>query len=446
MTDELRSDKLVASPWQKHTVTKKETHRGTILAFLAMMFAIYDFILFGTLLPVMQKDFGWSDATATGVNTAVSVGGALVLLVIGGIVVDRIGRRRGMMVTIGGTALGSALTSVAPGAALLVLIRSISGLGLAEQGINATYLNEIYALTDDKKIKRHRGFTYSLVQSGFPLGSVLAAAFAAALLPILGWRLLFLVATLPALLIVFMRRGLRETPQFDVESRIRRLTKAGKTEEATALAREYNLPVGKRSAAILDIFRGKALRSTIVLSLAWITNWFGILTFSILGTSVLTLGKHFEFGQALIFTVIINLVGFAGYLFHGWLGDKIGRRNVIGIGWLISGVVFAIMLVFVTNTDMVVLLYAIGMFFLIGPYAALLFYNGESYETNSRATGVQFLNAMSQVGAIIAGAIITALLASGVEWSMAAFYVGAIGTFVSGIVIWASRPAEELSS
>ncbi|HUG51021.1 MAG TPA: MFS transporter [Terrimesophilobacter sp.] len=434
------------SAWDKHPVTTKETRKGTVLAFLAMLFAIYDFILFGTLLPVIQEEFKWSNATATGVNTAVSIGGAIVLLVIGGIVVDRIGRRRGMMLTIGGTALGSALTSIAPGAAGIVAIRSISGLGLAEQGINATYLNEIYALTDDKKIKKNRGFTYSLVQSGFPLGAVLAAAFATVLLPLIGWRFLFLVAAFPAILLVFLRRHLRETPQFQIENQIRKLRKAGQTEEASALATTYGLSSSKLSTPIVAIFQGRALRPTIVLSLAWIANWFGILTFSILGTSVLTLGKDISFSNALLYTVIINLVGFAGYLVHGWAGDRIGRRNVIGIGWLIAGVMFAIMLLWAEGTTAVVVTYAIGMFFLIGPYAALLFYNGESYDTNCRATGVNFLNAMSQVGAITAGLIITGLLASGVTWSITAFYVGAIGVFVSGLIMWFSRHEPELTS
>lgn len=433
------------SPWSKHPISRSETRRGSLLAFLAMTFAIYDFILFGTILPDIQQHFGWSDSEATAINTAVSLGGALVLLVGGGLVVDRIGRRLGMMLTIGGTALGSALTSIAPGAILLVVFRSISGMGLAEQGVNSTYLNEVYALTTDSKIKNNRGFTYSMVQSGFPLGSILAAAFAAALLPLVGWRWLFLAATFPALLIIFMRRGLRETPQFEVQKRIRTLRRSGSHAQAAQLAAEYGIDVDDKKVPLIEIFRGRALRSTIVLSFAWITNWFGILTFSILGTSVLTLGKHISFTHALIYTVIINLVGFVGYLFHGWAGDRFGRRNVIGIGWVIAGIVFAIMLLGVTDSAAVVALYAIGMFFLIGPYAALLFYNGECYETHCRATGVNFLNATSQIGAVVAGSVLTSLLASGVTWSHAAFYVGAIGVFVSGFVVFFSRKEPEVA-
>lgn len=441
-----RTQSAGTSPWSKHQVTRGETRRGTVLAFLAMMFAIYDFILFGTVLPVIQEDFGWSDSHATAVNTAVSIGGALVLLIVGGLVVDRIGRRRGMMLTIGGTALGSGLTSIVPGTASMVAVRSISGLGLAEQGINSTYLNELYAVTEDSKIKGNRGFTYSLVQSGFPLGAVLAATFATVLLPAIGWRWLFLVASFPALLLVFMRRGLKETPQFEVEKQIRQLRRAGDEQGVARLAATYKVDVDNSGVPLIEIFRGRALRPTIALSLAWITNWFGILTFSILGTSVLTRGKDLSFSHALLYTLVINLVGFVGYLAHGWAGDRFGRRNVIGVGWLIAGVVFAVMLLGVTNPAGVLVLYAIGMFFLIGPYSALLFYNGECYETHCRATGVNFLNATSQIGAIVAGSLLTSLLADGMDWSQAAFYVGAIGVFVSGVVVFFSRSEPEVAA
>jgi hypothetical protein len=85
------------------------------------------------------------------------------------------------------------------------------------------------------------------------------------------------------------------------------------------------------------------------------------------------------------------------------------------------------------------------MFFLIGPYAALLFYMGECYETQCRATGTAFLNALSQPGAIVAGVIVTSMLAAGHSWGSAALIVGALGTFLSGVLMFAARTAETLT-
>ncbi|MFJ2813259.1 MFS transporter [Streptomyces sp. NPDC091279] len=420
----------------------RATRKATVIAFLAWLFAVYDYILFGTLLPEMSQHFGWDTATASMVSTLISVGTAVVALCVGP-VVDRIGRRKGMILTVSGTALASAATAITPGAGYLIGVRALGGLGLSEQAVNATYLNEIYAVTEDEKIKKRRGLVYSLVQGGWPLGVLLAAAFTAVFLPLVGWRGCFLIAVFPALLIAVARRGLKESPQFDLERELRALRKQGRTEEAAALARSYGVEE-QPGAPLAAIFRGTALRNTLVLGFAWIVNWFGIQVFSVLGTTVLTEGKGVSFTGSLIMLIVINAVGYLGYVFHGWIGDRFGRRTIIGVGWLVSGLFFTLTLTVAHGTVAVVACYSLGMFFLVGPYAALLFYMGECYDTSCRATGTAFLNALSQPGAIVAGLIVTALLASGTGWNSAALLVGAIGTSVSGLVMFAARKVESL--
>lgn len=438
------SNSSVAQAWARQRVSKAETRKGTAIALLAWVFAVYDFILFGTLLPGIQDDFGWSESTAVAVSTAISVGTALVVFGVGPLV-DRLGRRKGMLITVSGTAVASAATALTFNAASLVAVRSIGGLGLAEQSVNTTYLNEIYALSEDEKITKRRGFIYSIVQGGWPLGTLLAAAFAAILLPLIGWRGCFLVAVFPAIVIVLLRRKLKETPQFALQDQVRKLRKAGDEAGAAALAAEYGL-VAEKKAPLKEVFAPESRRNTIVLGLAWFANWFGIQTFSVLGTSVLTEGKGVDFAGALIMFIIINFVAFTGYLFHGWAGDRFGRRNVIGIGWIISAVMFALMLLVAQGTVAVVVCYAIGMFFLVGPYAAILFYMGECYTADCRATGASLVSSISQPGAIVAGILVTTLLASGVAWSDTALYVGAAGILVSGFVMFGCKKVQPLST
>lgn len=417
----------------------RATRKATTIAFFAWLFAVFDYIMFGTLLPQISSSFGWDDATASFISTLVSVTTAVIALAVGPIT-DRIGRRKGMILTVSGTAVASALSAVTPSAAYLIGVRSLGGLGLSEQAVNATYLNEIYAVTDDEAIKTRRGLIYSLVQGGWPLGVLLASAWVAIFLPTIGWRGCFLLAVFPAVLIALMRRGLRESPQFELELQLRALRKQGRHAEATELARSYG--VDERPAAPLAaIFKGQALRNTLVLGLAWFINWFGIQLFSVLGTTVLTEGKHVSFTNSLVLLIVANAVGYVGYVTHGFLGDRLGRRNVIAFGWIISGILFALMLTVANGTISVVILYSLGLFFLIGPYAALLFYMGECYDTTCRATGTAFLNALSQPGAIVAGAIVTGMLASGSNWGHAALMVGAVGTFVSGFIMFGARKA-----
>ncbi len=434
------SDTSRATPGLR-AVGVHETRKATAIAFFAWTVAVYDFILFGTLLPDISDAFDWSTSHALLISTLVSVGVFIVFMFVGPLV-DKLGRRKGMITSVTGTALSSAATAATMSGAYLVGVRSVSGLGLAEQSVNATYLNELYALTEDKKIKRNQGFVYSIVQTGWPLGALLAAGFVAIVIAIFGedsWRIAFALATIPALLIALWCRSLKESPQFLMQQQIRQLRKDGNVTEATRLERVLGLDSDERAAPFKRIFQGKHLRNTIVLSLAWLFNWFGIQTFSVLGTTVLQEGKDIPAQNALMLVVVSNIVGALGYLTAGFLGDRLGRKKVISGGWMLGGLCFAIMLLGPSSTGFVLVTYMAGLFFLLGPYAAIMFFQAECFDTDCRATGSTFIGAMSQPGAIVGGFILTGMTAASITFSTAALVVGALGTFVSGIVMLAAK-------
>lgn len=417
-------------------VTGRETRRASGIAFFAWAIAVYDFILFGTLLPRIEESFGWSTSHALLVSTLVSVGTAVVVLLVGPMV-DKLGRRKGMIISVGGTAASSAATAATFGAASLIGVRSISGLGLAEQSVNATYLNELYELTEDESIKKRRGFVYSMVQTGWPTGALLAAGFVAVVTSVFGegaWRLAFLLATIPAIAVALICRTLKESPQFEAQDTIKKLRAAGKHDEADTLAAATHT-VEQTAAPFKRIFQGRHLRNTLVLSGAWLLNWFAIQTFSVLGTTVLEKGKGIDASSTLILVVLSNLVAVAGYLSHGWAGDRFGRRNTIAVGWLCSGLFFAAMLLGPSNQVYVLITYMMGLFFLLGPYAAIMFFQAECFDTDCRATGSAFIGAMSQPGAIISGFILTGLTAASVGYSTAALWVGAAGAVASAVIV-----------
>jgi MFS family permease len=409
-------------------LTARDVRIATWICFFAWTFAVYDFVLFGNLLPVLATDLGWAPAQSTAVNTWVTGGTALVAFAVGPLV-DRVGRRKGVLITVIGAAIASLLTAAAGwvvgvvaglGVVMLIVVRSIAGLGYAEQAVNAAYLNELFAhaYSDPGKARR-RGLIYSLVQSGWPIGSVLAAASIYLLFPIGGWALCFVVAAFPAIFIAIAGRWLKESPQFEAQ-------------------REAN----HGGSPLADAFRGESLRSTVVIGLSFLLNWVGVLVFAILGTSLLSApdGKGIPFTNALVVLVVSNATAFAGYVFHGWLGDRIGRRNTIAIGWLLCGASFTAMLLAPSgNFGIVVALYSAGLFFLIGPFSALLFFNGESFPVRTRATGGSIINAAGQVGAILSSFLVTLVLSAGWTWTAAAFWVGCIPIFASGLLILGAR-------
>ncbi|MFG2727821.1 MFS transporter [Streptomyces canus] len=416
-------------------VELREVKYATVVAFLAWTFAVYDFILFGTLLPKIGAETGLDNADQAGLATAVALGTVVVALAVGP-VVDKFGRRAGMVFTVGGASLASALTALAGmlGAGALVAIRSVAGLGYAEQGVNGAYLSELYDASDDPRVAKRRGLVYSLVQGGWPVGALLAAGLTALLLPVVGWRGCFLFAALPSLIIALAATKLRESPQFERIKQARKLKEQGLRPEAASMGEGEEKAAGLRA-----VFQGDSLRTTLALGIGHLMNWFPVQVFSVLGTTVLVNVHHVTFSNSLIILLLSNLVAYAGYLVHGFFGDRFHRRNVVSVGWLLGGVVMTAMLFGPDQPAVVITLYSVGMFFLIGPYSCLLFLAGESYDSSVRGTGASLVTAIGPIGAVLASAASTALLGNGGHWQMAAFFFGAVPCFISGLVVLASR-------
>lgn len=439
-------DKALAdAPHIETTLSNKTVAYSSIVAFLAWVFSVYDYTLFGTLLPAMADGLGWSTATSTAVATWVGVGVFMVALSVGPLL-DYVGRKASLVLTTAGAAISSGLTALSFSALYVVIVRAFSGLGYSEQVVNATYLNEIYGKQQREGfIYRRRGLVYSLVQGGWPVGVLVGAGLAAILVPTIGWRGTFLVATLPAVIIVIMAFWLKESPTFKAMKYIKQLEKEGRHDEAVEFGQEHDIDVHHtEEVTYRQIFNPDIRKHTIFLALAFLTNWIGIQVFAVLGTTVLTEGKGVSFGNALIFLVVSNAAAYIGYLTHGFFGDLIGRRWTIAGGWIISGIAYTIMLFGPDAGAFVLAMYTIGLFFIIGPYAALLFYMGESFPTRMRGTGAAFVNAMGPLGAIVGSALLTVFLNAGFQMTLAAFFAGAIAVVLSGLLMFGTRKVEDV--
>ncbi len=419
------------------TFSTRELVYPSIIAFLAWVVCVYDFIMFGTLLPRIAEDFGWTTATSTAIATLVAVGTAVVAVLVGPMI-DYVGRKRSLIITTAGTGISSLLTGLTPAAfaaVWLTIVRAISGLGYSEQAVNTTYLNELYGN------RKSRGFVYAFIQGGWPIGVLLASAFTALLLGTVGWRGVFMLATIPAIIVAVLAIRLSESPRFLAMQRVRQLEKQNQHEEAVEFGRHFDIDVHHvQETTLQQIFEPDIRRHTIFLALAFLTNWIGIQVFAVLGTTVLTEGKGVTFGSALTVLIVSNAAAYIGYLCHGFVGDRIGRRLTIAGGWVISGIAYSVMLFGPDSQAFVLTMYTIGLFFIIGPYAALLFFMGESFPTRVRGTGASFVNAMGPLGAIAGGALLTAFLTmTGENMVLAAFLSGGLATILSGILMLGTR-------
>ncbi len=426
-------------------VPKSAVRYASWVAFLAWAFAVYDYITFGTVLPKISTDFGWSTATSTGITTIVSVGVFFVALTVGPML-DVFGRKRSLIITTVGAACSSGLSAISPFAWFLVIVRFISGLGYSEQAVNATYLNELYAASEDRESRlENKGLAYSLIQGGWPVGALFASLMATLLLPLGGWRVVFAAATFPAVVIAVLGIRLVETPQFLAMQKIRRSgASASRESEPPATQMSSSDPsiasVSATTASVkrspyLALFERGYRMHTVSLTIAFLLNWCGVLVFDILGTTVLTAANGLTFGSSLVLLIVGNGVAFVGYLVHGYVGDRVGRRETIAAGWVLSAICYGAMLFVVSGFALVLIFYSLGLFFLIGPYAALLFYMSESYPARMRGTGTAVVNAMGPIGAIVGAALLTALLGGGMKMGGAAGIAGAATILLSGIIL-----------
>ena len=421
------------APWTR-PVPARTLGKVSVVCFFAWVFSVYDFTLFGTLLPKIAEDFGWSTAKSAEVTTWVQVGTFVIALAVGPMV-DRLGRRSALVITVIGAALASAFTGLAGGALTVILIRSFAGFGYSEEVVNSVYLNEMYGKT------RSRGFMYAFVQSGWPVGALLSAGMTALLLPIVGWRGSFVVAAVPALVIAIIATRLPESPVFLAMREARRLKREGDAEAAASVARAAGVELEHPS--FKEVFTPQLRVHTIALSLAWLFNWMAIQVFAVLGTTVLTQGKGVSFDNSLIVLVLANATAFVGYLCHGWIGDRFGRQRTITVGWIAGGLLSVVMLYGPDSSAFVITTYAALLFFLTGPYAALLFYMGESFPAHVRGIGPNVAHVMGPVGAIVGSAMLTAFLKADVSMTTAAFAAGSVPMLLSGVAMFWTRRVEQ---
>ena len=430
-----KTAKNAVEPWNV-PITKATITKVSIVCFIAWVASVYDYTLFGTLLPVIAEDFGWSTAEMAAVNTYATIGVFVVSLSIG-VILDRLGRKRALILLMIGGAVASGFTGLAAGAASMIIIRSFSGFSMSEEVVNAVYLNEIY-----RKVK-NRGLMYALVQGGWPVGALVSAGLSALLLPVIGWRWSFVVAGALSIIVVIMASRLPESPTFAAMQEVRRRRETGDLEGASQLAAEHDLDDNAPKGGLREVFKPGLRKHTIALALAWFANWVGIQIFSVLGTTVLVEAKGISFDNALIVLVLANGVGFLGYVFHGWIGDRIGRRLTVIVGWSLGGIISLLMLIGPAETWFIYPMYALTLFFLTGPYAALLYYMGESFPAHVRGMGTNVAHVMAPVGGITGSALLAVMLSAGVSVGIAAALTGSLFMLLSGVAMMFTRKVSD---
>jgi MFS transporter, SHS family, lactate transporter len=191
------------------TIVQGEVSRGhlpaVIAGFSGWLLDSFDFFLVTFCLTAIARDFHKSDAQIALVITMTlafrPVGGFVF-----GLMADRYGRRLPLMINTGLFAIAEILTGLAPSYTTLLVVRALFGVVMGGQwGVGTS-------LAMEKAPANKRGMLSGLLQQGYASGNVVAAICYFLVYPQVGWRPLFFIGSLPAILLVlFIRFRVQES-------------------------------------------------------------------------------------------------------------------------------------------------------------------------------------------------------------------------------------------
>jgi MFS transporter, SHS family, lactate transporter len=197
---------------EAHAADKQEQHgraggdhRAAVLAgFLGWTLDAFDFFLVVFTLTAIAREFHKSDAELA-LTLTVTLAFRPVGAFIFGLMADRYGRRLPLMIDLVFYSIVEVLSGLAPNYTTFLVLRALFGIGMGgEWGVGAS-------LAMEKVPPRLRGVLSGLLQEGYAVGYLLAAVCYFFVFPRWGWRPLFFIGGLPALLTLYVRFGVKES-------------------------------------------------------------------------------------------------------------------------------------------------------------------------------------------------------------------------------------------
>jgi MFS transporter, SHS family, lactate transporter len=179
-------------------------HHAVLAGFLGWTLDAFDYFIVVFLFDTLAQQFGVTKkeiVLTTFVTLATRPIGALLF----GLLADRYGRRIPLMANVVYFSIIELLCGFSPNFTVFIILRALFGIGMGgEWGVGASLAMEAAPV-------RWRGILSGILQSGYSIGYLLAAIAAKFLLPVWGWRPMFWIGALPALLALYIRTKVPES-------------------------------------------------------------------------------------------------------------------------------------------------------------------------------------------------------------------------------------------
>jgi len=374
---------MAISPIQLIRQATPGQRRTLLAAALGWALDAFDAMIYALVLALLMRDLNMSKTTAGFLGTltllASGIGGVLF-----GFLADRIGRKRALMASILTYSLCSFASGLATSIAMLAVARFILGLGMGgEWNTGATLVAESWPT-------ELRAKAISIVQSSWAWGFAAAALVAGPVSRYFGWRAVFFVGILPALLTLWIRRGVPES-----ELWAERKSQLQSEESVTGTGDRSSGAPTYASARFSVIFRPPYVRHTFALLLfnfCALFAWWGLFTWMppYLSLPVSQGGRGFGVMGTTTLLVVLNLFGmFPGYASFGWFADHLGRRKAFLVYSLTAALLIPLYAA-ARSPAVIMLLGTVVAFFGTGLFSGSGIIGSEIFPTSVRARALGF--------------------------------------------------------
>jgi putative MFS transporter len=405
------------------------------VAAAGFLFDSFDITIVGYALPKIRQEFSLSP-TQVGLVGSSALAGMGIGSWCWGWVADKWGRRVVFASTVLMFSLFTGVAGLAGSLGFLVGARFLTGLGLG----GMVPIDQ--ALVTEYAPARIRGRVAAMLPLCWPMGYFCAAGMALLLVPQVGWRWLFAIGVLPALLSVIIRRRVPESPRW--------LASQGRHEEAReSLAfvgvDDQLLEQARREVAALppraqvreatfrDLFTPPYARRVVHTWLLWFCSNFAATGFAVWLPTIYSTYYHIELTRTLLYTFIVAGTQVVGRICAFGLIDILGRKTLIVIAYGVAGCAALAFTQSVTETSLLVNAMVYVFFQDIGNLAMTV-YTPEVYPVRIRGKGAAIAMGWGRFGGMTSPLIAGVLIGSGnlmLVWGM----IGAMQFLASGLTL-----------
>ncbi|GIM45999.1 sugar transporter [Collibacillus ludicampi] len=377
---------------------------------LGWMLDAMDVMLYSMVLVYLMSDLHMDKSMGGFLATLTLLSSALGGLIFG-ILADKFGRTRSLMISIIVYSVFTALCGFSQTVTQLAILRTFLGLGMGGEWVAGA------ALITESWPAEHRGKAMGIVQGSWAIGYALAAVVSGLLIPLFGWRGVFFFGIVPALVTFLIRKGTKEPEIWEARKNTRSDT--------------------EKEGSVIKIFDRKVVRWTILgsaLSICAQFGYWGLFTWipSYLATSVSQGGAGLSIVKQTGWIVIMQVGAWLGYVAFGLLADKIGRKATFILFFGLAAILVPFY-GFTHDATRLLLLGPLVAFFGSGYFSGFGAVLAELFPTSIRATGQGFCYNFGRALAATAPFIVGTLAKS--MGLGAAFSITAISFGIAAILV-----------